>query len=58
MAAKGHVGLIEFNEAGEMIEFTVMIRPIRVLPALGDEMGTGSGPQLMRLEGGAAPRLS
>ena len=32
-----------------MIEFEVMIRPIRALQAPGDEMGTESGPQLAQL---------
>ena len=39
---KGHVDIIEFNESGEITPFEVMIRPIRALQALGDEMGTGS----------------
>jgi hypothetical protein len=36
------IGLIKFGETGEMIEFEVMIRPIKALQAPGDEMGTGS----------------
>jgi hypothetical protein len=41
MAAQGHRSH-QFNEAGEIIEFEVMIRPIKALAALGEEMGTGS----------------
>ena len=44
------VDLVKFNEAGEMIEFEVMIRPIKALQALGDEMGNRIGPQLARLK--------
>jgi hypothetical protein len=36
------IDLIKFDEAGEMTEFEVMIRPIKALQAPGDEMGTGS----------------
>jgi hypothetical protein len=51
------IDLIKFNEAGEMIEFEVMIRPIKALQALGEEMGDRIGPQLSRLkEAAAAPR--
>ena len=50
------IDLIKFNAAGEMIEFEVMIRPIKALQALGDEMGNRIGPQLTRLkEAAAAP---
>jgi hypothetical protein len=44
------VDLIKFNEAGEMLEFEVMIRPIKALQALGDEMGNRIGPELSRLK--------
>ena len=44
------VDLIKFNEAGEMIEFEVMIRPIKALAALGEEMGNRIGPQLAQLK--------
>ena len=44
------VDLIKFNDAGEMIEFEVMIRPIKALAALGEEMGNRIGPQLARLK--------
>ena len=51
------VDLIKFNDAGEMIEFEVMIRPIKALAALGEEMGNRIGPQLSRLkELAGAPR--
>ena len=51
------IDLIKFNEAGEMIEFEVMIRPIKALPALGEEMGNRIGAQLMQLkELAGAPR--
>jgi hypothetical protein len=36
------IGLIKCDEAGEMTEFGVMIRPVKALQAPGDEMGTGS----------------
>ena len=36
------IGLIKFDEAGEMTEFEVLIRPVKALQAPGDEMGTGS----------------
>jgi hypothetical protein len=40
-----------------MIEFEVMIRPIKALQALGEEMGNRIGPQLARLKeaAGAQP---
>ena len=44
------IDLIKFNESGEMIEFEVMIRPIKALQALGEEMGNGIGPRLARLK--------
>src|SRR3979411_3047296 len=44
------VDLIKFAETGEMIEFEVMIRPIKALAALGEEMGNRIGPQLSRLK--------
>jgi hypothetical protein len=48
------IDLIKFNESGEMIEFEVMIRPIKALQALGDEMGNRIGPELARLKQAAA----
>ncbi len=47
------IDLIKFNQAGEMTEFEVMIRPIKALAALGEEMGNRIGPQLALLK--AAP---
>ena len=48
------IDLIKFNESGEMIEFEVMIRPIKALQALGEEMGNRIGPQLAQLKQAAA----
>jgi hypothetical protein len=48
------VDLIKFDEAGKMLEFEVMVRPIKALQALGEEMGNRIGPQLMRLKAAAA----
>src|SRR5712691_10940703 len=44
------IDLIRVNERGEMVEFEVMIRPIKALAALGEEMGNRIGPQLARLK--------
>ena len=44
------IDLIKFNDAGEMLEFEVMVRPIKALAALGEEMGNRIGPQLARLK--------
>jgi hypothetical protein len=48
------VDLIKFNDAGEMVEFEVMVRPVKALQALGEEMGNRIGPQLARLKEAAA----
>jgi hypothetical protein len=48
------VDLIKFNDAGEMVEFEVMIRPFKALQALGEEMGSRIGPQLAQLKEAAA----
>ena len=53
LAAQGH-DLMRFNERGEMVEFEVMIRPIKALAALGEQMGNRIGPQLSRLKEAAA----
>jgi hypothetical protein len=51
------IDLIKFDEQGKMIEFEVMVRPIKALQALGVEMGNRIGPELIRLkEAAAAPR--
>src|SRR3981189_661938 len=47
------VEFITFNEAGEIIEFEVMIRPMKALAALGEEMGNRIGPELIRLKAAA-----
>jgi hypothetical protein len=47
------IDLIKFDEAGEMTEFEVMIRPIKALAALGEEMGNRIGPQLAQLKAAA-----
>jgi hypothetical protein len=44
------VDLIRFDAQGRMIEFEVMVRPIKALQALGEEMGNRIGPELMRLK--------
>ncbi|HEY5505200.1 MAG TPA: hypothetical protein VIK28_08575, partial [Sedimentisphaerales bacterium] len=44
------IDLVKFNESAEMIEFEVMIRPIKALQALGEEMGNRIGPRLARLK--------
>jgi hypothetical protein len=48
------IDLIKFNDAGQMIEFEVMVRPIKALQALGEEMGNRIGPQLSLLKQAAA----
>jgi hypothetical protein len=48
------IDLIQFNANGEMAEFEVMIRPIKALQALGEEMGNRIGPQLAQLKQTAA----
>ena len=48
------IDLIKFDVAGEMAEFEVMIRPIKALAALGEEMGNRIGPQLSLLKREAA----
>jgi hypothetical protein len=48
------IDLIQFNAGGEMTEFEVMIRPIKALQALGEEMGNRIGPQLAQLKQAAA----
>lgn len=51
------VDLIRFGDDGKMVEFEVMVRPIKALQVLGEEMGNRIGPELMRLKaaGAAAP---
>ncbi len=44
------IDLIHFNTAGEMAEFEVMVRPIKALQALGEEIGARIGPQLAKMK--------
>lgn len=48
------VDLIKFDERGQMIDFEVMVRPIKALQALGERMGAKIGPQLAKLKEAAA----
>jgi len=48
------VDLIKFDDDGRMVEFEVMVRPLKALQALGEEMGNRIGPELMRLKAAAA----
>ena len=48
------IDLIKFDPQGVMIEFEVMVRPIKALQVLGEEMGNRIGPELMRLKAAAA----
>ena len=50
------IDLIKFNAAGEMVEFEVMIRPLKALQALAEAMGNRIGPQLMALKAAAPLR--
>jgi hypothetical protein len=50
------IDLIKFNAAGEMVEFEVMIRPLKALQALAEAMGNRIGPQLMALKSAAPLR--
>jgi hypothetical protein len=42
--------LITFNDAGQVVEFEVMIRPAKTLQALGEAMGSRIGPQLLAMK--------
>jgi len=48
------VDLIRFDAAGKMVEFEVMIRPLKALQALAEAMGNRIGPQLTALKAAAA----
>ena len=48
------IDLVRFDDQGKMIEFEVMVRPIKALQALGEAMGNRIGPQLMQLKAAAA----
>jgi hypothetical protein len=45
--------LITFNDAGQVVEFEVMIRPAKALQALGEAMGSRIGPQLLAMKAAA-----
>lgn len=49
------VDLIAFNASGEMTEFEVMVRPIKALQTLGEEMGRRIGPRLTLMKQAASP---
>src|SRR5947209_6517944 len=48
------IDLVKFNELGEMAGFEVMIRPIKALAALAEEIGNRIGPQLARMKAAAS----
>jgi hypothetical protein len=50
------IDLVQFDAEGRLIEFEVMIRPIKALQALGEEMGNRIGPQLALLKQAAVPK--
>jgi hypothetical protein len=50
------IDLVKFNQKGEMIEFEVMIRPIKALQALAEEIGGRIGPQLTEMKAAAPNR--
>lgn len=48
------IDMIRFDEAGKIVEFEVMIRPLSGLQALAGEMGKRVAPYLAMLKGEAA----
>jgi hypothetical protein len=50
------IDLIKFNAEGKMVEFEVMIRPLKALQALAEAMGNRIGPQLMALKSATSAR--
>src|SRR4030081_2811286 len=48
------IDLVKFDDQGKMIEFEVMVRPIKALQARGEAMGNRIGPELARLKQAAA----
>lgn len=44
------IDMIRFDEAGLIVEFEVMVRPMSGLQALGEEMGRRLAPQLAELK--------
>ncbi len=53
--SSGSVDLVKFNDAGEMTEFEVMIRPIKALQAQADEIRNRIGPRPSQMTAAAAP---
>ena len=49
------VDLVKFDAHGQIIDFEVMIRPIKALQALGEQMSARIGPQLAVLKKAATP---
>lgn len=43
--------MIRFDEAGKIVEFEVMIRPLNALQALGEEMAQPLAPYLAAAKG-------
>lgn len=48
------VDLVKFDASGQMVDFEVMVRPIKALQALGTQMSARIGPQLAKLKEAAA----
>src|SRR5690606_8767671 len=44
------IDLIRFDDAGQILDFEVMVRPMSGLQALGEEMGRRLAPQLAALK--------
>lgn len=42
------VDLVKFDEAGQIIEFEVMVRPFKALQALSTQMSERIGPELAK----------
>jgi len=49
--------MIKFNEAGEILEFEVMIRPFKALEALNEAVTARIGAQLAQLKAAAASQI-
>lgn len=45
------IDMIRFDEAGKIVEFEVMIRPLNALQALGEEMAQPLAPYLAAAKG-------
>jgi hypothetical protein len=50
------IDLIKFDADGKMVDFEVMIRPLKALQAVAEAMGNRIGPQLMSLKATASSR--